>query len=91
MKSKLTLTVEEKLIERAKRRARERGTSVSDLVEKYFSLLEGEVAPETKSKQGGIAPSPAPSAAWRQGRSWTNRIIAVTSKKSISSPRARSF
>jgi len=55
MKSKLTLTVEEKLIERAKRRARERGTSVSDLVEKYFSLLEGEVALETKSKQENSA------------------------------------
>ena len=52
MKSKLTLTVEEKLIERAKHHARERDTSVSDLVEKYFSLLEGEVALETKSKQG---------------------------------------
>ena len=46
MKTKLTLTVEEQLIKRAKRYARERGTSVSDLVERYFSVLEGQRAPE---------------------------------------------
>ena len=42
MKSKLTLTVEERLIEKAKRQAKAQGTSVSDLVEKYFAIMDGE-------------------------------------------------
>ena len=42
MKTKLTLSIEERLIQKAKRLASERGTSVSALVERYFSVLEGE-------------------------------------------------
>jgi hypothetical protein len=37
--SKLTLSVDEKVIERAKRFAEKRGTSVSRLVEQYLDLL----------------------------------------------------
>lgn len=42
MKSKLTLRLEESLIKRAKKRAKERGTSVSQMVADYFSLFESE-------------------------------------------------
>ena len=44
MKAKLTLSVEEGLVEKAKRHAEARGTSVSKLVERYFSLM-GQQAP----------------------------------------------
>lgn len=37
--SKLTLSVDEEVVERAKRFARKRGTSVSHLVERYLDLL----------------------------------------------------
>lgn len=39
MKSKLTLRLDDDLKERAKRLAKERGTSVSQIVEDYFRLL----------------------------------------------------
>lgn len=39
MKSKLTLRLDDRLKERAKELARERGTSVSKIVEDYFRLL----------------------------------------------------
>jgi hypothetical protein len=39
MKSKLTLRLDERLKERAKQLAEERGTSVSKIVEDYFRLL----------------------------------------------------
>jgi antitoxin component of RelBE/YafQ-DinJ toxin-antitoxin module len=39
MKSKLTLRLDDRLKERAKRLAEERGTSVSKIVEDYFRLL----------------------------------------------------
>lgn len=39
MKSKLTLRLDEGVKERAKRLAKERGTSVSKIVEDYFRLL----------------------------------------------------
>ena len=42
MKSKLTLRMNEDVKERAKEVARERGTSLSALVEDYFLLLSGE-------------------------------------------------
>jgi len=42
MKSKLTLRMDEDVKERAKEIARERGTSLSALVEDYFRLLSGE-------------------------------------------------
>ncbi len=46
MKSKLTLRMDEDVKERAKEIARERGTSLSALVEDYFRLLCGEGYPE---------------------------------------------
>jgi len=45
MKSKLTLRLDESLIKRAKKRAKEKGTSVSQMVADYFALLETEKAP----------------------------------------------
>lgn len=44
MKKKLTLRMEEDVIERAKQYAKERGTSVSKLVANYFAAL---TAPES--------------------------------------------
>ncbi|SMO82982.1 DUF6364 family protein [Fodinibius sediminis] len=42
MKSKLTLRLDDSLIKRAKKRAREKGTSVSQMVADYFTLIEAE-------------------------------------------------
>jgi len=46
MKSKLTLRLDDRLKERAKELAAERGTSVSKIVEDYFRLLLRETAGE---------------------------------------------
>lgn len=46
--SKLTLSVDETVVERAKRYAAKRGTSVSRLVETYLDLLS---RPESASKE----------------------------------------
>jgi hypothetical protein len=43
--SKLTLSVDEAVVERAKRFAERRGTSLSALVERYLELLTRESAP----------------------------------------------
>ena len=42
MASKLTLRMDEELIEKAKQYAARTGTSVSRLVARYFSLLDGD-------------------------------------------------
>ncbi len=42
MKKKLTLRMEKEAIDRAKAYARQRGTSVSKLVENFFTALETE-------------------------------------------------
>jgi len=39
MNTKLTLTIEKKIIEIAKQYAKEKGQSLSDLVENYFKLI----------------------------------------------------
>jgi hypothetical protein len=44
MSSKLTLSVDRRVAERAKRFARRRGTSVSRLVEEYLTLVSGDAA-----------------------------------------------
>ncbi len=49
MSTKLTLRMERRLIQRAKRYARERGTSVSRLVASFFALLGGR-----RSSEGGV-------------------------------------
>ena len=41
MSSKLTLSVDERVVKQAKRYARKRGTSVSRLVEDYLDLVSG--------------------------------------------------
>ena len=47
MQTKLTLRLEEQLIERAKAHAKKRGKSVSQMVADYFALLDREGRPET--------------------------------------------
>ena len=42
MKSKLTLRLEEDLIKRAKQKAKQKGTSVSQMVADYFALIDSE-------------------------------------------------
>lgn len=50
MNTKLTLTIEKEIIEEAKEYAKEKGQSLSDLVENYFKLLTKENR-EIKPKQ----------------------------------------
>ncbi len=47
MQTKLTLRLEEQLIERAKAHAKKRGKSVSQMVADYFALLDRGDLPET--------------------------------------------
>ena len=51
---KLTLRLEEELIERAKRAATERGTSVSKMVAGFFESIEDPRANEPDSESGEI-------------------------------------
>ncbi|MEZ4899547.1 MAG: DUF6364 family protein [Saprospiraceae bacterium] len=50
MNTKLTLTIEKEIIEEAKEYAKEKGQSLSDLVENYFKLITKENR-EIKPKQ----------------------------------------
>ena len=59
MNTKLTLKVEKKVIEQAKEFARNKGQSLSELVENYFKLLtkqptkqDNEISPKVKSLKG---------------------------------------
>jgi len=59
MQTKLTLRLEAQLIERAKAYARQRGTSVSQMVADYFALLDRQEqdeppAPLTRSLRGAL-------------------------------------
>jgi len=45
MNTKLTLTIEKEVIEVAKKYAKEKGQSLSDLVENYFKLITNERKP----------------------------------------------
>lgn len=56
MKSKLTLRLDESLIKRAKERAKEKGTSVSQMVADYFALIESN-QPNQKQKLPPITKS----------------------------------
>lgn len=47
--SKLTLSVDEAVVARAKRYAKERGTSVSKMVESYLSAVGGDPQPIHKN------------------------------------------
>ncbi len=61
MNTKLTLTIEQKVIERAKKFARNKGRSLSDIVEIYLKAITAEdpekypdEAPITKSLRGSF-------------------------------------
>jgi hypothetical protein len=59
MQTKLTLRLEAQLIERAKAYARQRGTSVSQMVADYFALLDRQeqdepLTPLTRSLRGAL-------------------------------------
>lgn len=53
MQTKLTLRLDEELIERAKSFSRSHGKSVSRLVADYFAVLDG---PETPPENSGLPP-----------------------------------
>lgn len=60
MNTKLTLTIEKNVIEQAKKYAKDKGQSLSDLVENYFKLLTSEeiqitqkqLSPRTRKLRG---------------------------------------
>jgi len=62
MNTKLTLTIEKEVIQTAKEYAKEKGQSLSDLVENYFKLITNErkplkykeLSPRTKRLRGII-------------------------------------
>jgi hypothetical protein len=61
MTTKLTLTLDDKVIENAKRYAKAKGRSVSELVESYFKSITGldndrsdELTPSVKSLMGSF-------------------------------------
>ncbi|MBF4471855.1 MULTISPECIES: DUF6364 family protein [Flavobacterium] len=61
MNSKLTLTIEQSVIEKAKKYARKRERSLSDLIENYLKALtneeadkEEELTPTVKSLRGSF-------------------------------------
>ena len=64
MRTKLTLRLEQELIERAKKIARRRGKSISRMVADYFRTLESvetddrELAPLTRSLRGILREAP---------------------------------
>jgi len=51
MNTKLTLTLEDKVIDLAKKYAREKGTSLSDIVENYLKSITAD-----KDDQVGLSP-----------------------------------
>jgi len=65
MNTKLTLTVEQAVIERAKNYARKRGRSLSDIIENYLKVItkedaevEAETTPIVKSLKGSFKAPP---------------------------------
>ncbi|MCB0820541.1 MAG: hypothetical protein KDC13_07955 [Bacteroidetes bacterium] len=61
MNTKLTLTIEQSIIEKAKRYARDRERSLSDLIESYLRALtdekeidEGDLSPTIKQLRGSF-------------------------------------
>jgi hypothetical protein len=68
MKRKLTLSIDEDLIDRAKAIAREKGTSVSRLVSGYFAALEAEGKAGEDRSTSGEGDGPTESRVQRPGR-----------------------
>jgi hypothetical protein len=69
MNTKLTLRLDEELIERAKRYSEASGKSLSRLVADYFALIEtardedrGALPPKARSLLGALVPAPGGSA-----------------------------
>lgn len=61
MNTKLTLTIDQSVIERAKKYARKKERSLSDLIENYLKALtteefskQGELSPKVKSLKGSF-------------------------------------
>ncbi len=61
MNTKLTLTIEQSIIERAKKYARQRGRSLSDIIENYLKVVtkdtteaDIEITPLTKALRGSF-------------------------------------
>jgi hypothetical protein len=61
MTTKLTLTIEEDIIDKAKKYAKKKGRSLSDIIENYLKIvvaekadLETEIGPLTKSLKGSF-------------------------------------
>ena len=51
MKKRLTLTIDEELIERARRVSEERGKSLSESVEGYFNVLRAKLRDEREKEE----------------------------------------
>ena len=63
MNTKLTLTIEQKIIEKAKEYAKEKNRSLSDLIENYLKILtdkepeqENNLSPAVESLKGSFKP-----------------------------------
>jgi hypothetical protein len=61
MNTKLTLTIEQAIIERAKKYAKRKGRSLSDIIENYLKVItkeeskaDIEITPLTKSMRGSF-------------------------------------
>lgn len=61
MNTKLTLTIEQSIIKKAKKYAKHRGRSLSDMIENYLKLItteedktEVEITPLTRSLKGSF-------------------------------------
>ncbi len=61
MNTKLTLTIEQTIIERAKKYAKQKGRSLSDIIENYLKVITKEetetnieITPLTKSLRGSF-------------------------------------
>lgn len=61
MNTKLTLTIEQNIIERAKKYAKQKGRSLSDIIENYLKVItkeesnvDIEITPLTKSLRGSF-------------------------------------
>jgi len=63
MNTKLTLTIEQKIIEKAKEYAKQKNRSLSDLIENYLKILtdkepdqENDLSPVVESLKGSFKP-----------------------------------
>ena len=61
MNTKLTLTIEEKIIQRAKKYAKQHGRSLSEIIENYLKIItqeeteeKSEITPLVKSLKGSF-------------------------------------